>query len=118
MDVDDAAGEVGGDGEEVEKPGHDDEVRRGFPADGKDRLAPSGRCTPFPRQHRDGDPGAPGDVDAADIGPARDDDRHRGGEPPGGDPVEQVLERPAGAREQDGEAEGQVGMSRTGFSLS
>ena len=106
MDVDDAAGEVGGDGEEVEKPGHDDEVWRGFPADGKDRLAPSGRCTPLPRQHRDGDPGPAGDVDAANVGPARDNDDHRRSEAPGGNPIEEVFQRSAGARQEHSEAAG------------
>jgi hypothetical protein len=56
--------------------------------------------------------------DAADIAAAGDHDLHGGRKPSGGDPLENILERAAGAREQDGEAEGHVGISKTGFSLS
>ena len=106
MDVDHPAGEVGGDGEEMEKPRHHDQIGGRAAAGREDRLAPRRGRPVLPWDHLDRHPRPTGDVDATDPGTAGDDDRHVGHEPAGGDPVEEVLERPSGARKKDGEPTG------------
>ena len=106
MDVDHPAGEVGGNGEEMEESGHDDEVGGCRTAGGEDRLAPGRRRLPLPRQDLDRDTGPAGDVDAADVRAARDDEGDRRRKPAGVDLVEKVFERPPRSRKQDGETTG------------
>ena len=74
MDVDRAAGEVGGNRQEVEPAGHDDERRPGIPAGPKNPRAPVPAQSTVARDDRDLDAVPAGDRLGAEPRPAGDDE--------------------------------------------
>ena len=104
MNVDHAAGERGRNAEQVQEPGQHHEIDGEWPADFEDRLAELLHRPAAGRDHAHRDARGLGDPHAPHVRAARHHHLDRRGERPGGDPVEQVVERPARTREQDGQA--------------
>ena len=111
VDVDHAAGEVGGNLDELQKPGHHHEIGVRRPAGGEDRVAPGAERLRPRREHAGSGTPARRAISTPRTSPRLETTTSTvAASRPARDPVEQVFERPAGARKEHGEAErrGQV----------
>ncbi len=105
VDVDHAAGEIGGNLDEMKKACHHHQIGIRLPAGGEDRVAPVGQWAACGRQNGDRNAGLLGQPHAADVTPARHHPLDARGQSACRDSVEEVFERPPGAREEHREAE-------------
>ena len=88
VDVDHAAGEVGGNLHEVQKASHHHQIGPCLPTGGENRVAPVGQRSSDRRQDGDGDAGPLGKPHAADVTSARYHPLDARGQSARGDPVE------------------------------